>query len=1165
MKLAVRLGIAGTFLAGNIGLLAQPQAPTITEFSVGSPSNNSPSGITVGVDGALWYTDVIANQIGRITPAGDVTTFPIPTAGSQPSGIAMGRDGALWFTEYAADKIGRITTAGVITEYPLTAGSNPRSITSGPDAALWFTEAGSNKIGRMTTGGLLTAEYLIPTPGSSPWAIVLGPDTNLWFTEFVGNKIARISAAGLIIEYPIPTANSHPQGIVPGPDGAMWFAENAGRIGRLRKGSIVGTTEITPAVIYEYNVPVVGSSPVAIVSGLDGALWYTAANSNNLGRMTTEGVATEYPTTSSDSGIQQIVIGPDSAFWFTQGKSGQIGRAIFPVTTPFSNGYGSFNNFNNFPPSPRMAILGPDGAIWLSTLGAIARLTADGGLSMYTQSASSPFSGPNGIAAGPDGAMWFTQPNTAQIGRIAPAGTYSGYTVVACKFCGPYSIVAGPQQDLWFTEINGVNVGRITTAGVITEFPVGAITTGIALGPDGALWFLLRQDSSYIGRLTTQGQYTQYPLPSGYGYSITAGADGALWIPGTGKIARMTTAGVVTEFTGITGSPGQLTLGGDGALWFSTGASLGRITTSGSITQYPGSWPSASTAIGSDGALWATGNSGDFIGRTALPTGAGSNITKVIGSNVPGLQLNVDGLSYYTPATFQWPIGSLHSINAGTPTNNPGTRYSFRSWSDGQPQAHTIAASVAPTVLIANFTPQYQLTLAASPLAGGSLTANPSSPGNFYDAGTSVQVTAAPNPGYGFCCFIGSPSASTNPQSISMTAPISVQAVFNPNSCIFTLSSNRALDGGAGGTGSVNVSTPAGCTWSATSNVSWVTVTSSSLTSGNGTVTYTIDPATGGGRTGSITIAGQDFIITQSVPAAVSVTPASGSGLTQTFTMQFFDSGGLQNISVVNILISSALDGRGACYIAIQPTSTASGSVFLVNDAGDAGGPYQGMVLPGSSTIQNSQCKLEGSGSSISTNGGMFIVTLAVTFKASFAGNKIVYMAARNAVQSPGWSALGTWNVPGGTTTNPAVGAVTPARGTTTNQTYTFTFTGAKGWADISVANILINSGIDGRNACYLAFVPSSATSGSLLLVNDAGAAGGPYAGLVLPGSSSIQNSQCIVDGSASSVTTNGNTLTLTLAITFNHAFSGNQIFYMAVRSSSQSSDWQAVGSVTVQ
>jgi len=128
--------------------------------------------------------------------------------------------------------------------------------------------------------------------------------------------------------------------------------------------------------------------------------------------------------------------------------------------------------------------------------------------------------------------------------------------------------------------------------------------------------------------------------------------------------------------------------------------------------------------------------------------------------------------------------------------------------------------------------------------------------------------------------------------------------------------------------------------------------------------------------------------------------------------------------------------------------------------------------------------------------------------------------------------------------------------------TYTFTFTDTNGWQDIAVANVLINSAIDGRHACFLAFVPSGASGGSVLLVDDAGDAGGPYSGLVLPGSGAASNSQCTISGAGSSVSGAGNTLTLKLAITFTAGFAGNQVFYLAARSNTLNSGWQAAGTV---
>jgi streptogramin lyase len=48
-----------------------------------------------------------------------VQTFPVPSPASDLQQIVAGPDGALWFTEKGANNVGRITTAGQITEFPI--------------------------------------------------------------------------------------------------------------------------------------------------------------------------------------------------------------------------------------------------------------------------------------------------------------------------------------------------------------------------------------------------------------------------------------------------------------------------------------------------------------------------------------------------------------------------------------------------------------------------------------------------------------------------------------------------------------------------------------------------------------------------------------------------------------------------------------------------------------------------------------------------------------------------------------------------------------------------------------------------------------------------------------------------------------------------------------
>jgi streptogramin lyase len=80
---------------------------------------------------------------------GPVVEYPVPTVVSYPVSITAGPDGALWFSENYANNIGRITAGGVVTnEFPIpTAGSQPCGMAAGPDGNICFTECNGNNIG----------------------------------------------------------------------------------------------------------------------------------------------------------------------------------------------------------------------------------------------------------------------------------------------------------------------------------------------------------------------------------------------------------------------------------------------------------------------------------------------------------------------------------------------------------------------------------------------------------------------------------------------------------------------------------------------------------------------------------------------------------------------------------------------------------------------------------------------------------------------------------------------------------------------------------------------------------------------------------------------------------------------------------------------------------
>ncbi len=306
----------------------------------------------------------------------------------------------------------------------------------------------------------------------------------------------------------------------------------------------------------------------------------------------------------------------------------------------------------------------------------------------------------------------------------------------------------------------------------------------------------------------------------------------------------------------------------------------------------------------------------------------------------------------------------------------------------------------------------------------------------------------------------------------------------------------------------------------------------------------------------------RDRSLLSPVPAAGAVTPNSGEASARTFSFSFRDGQGVSDLSVINILINHSIDGRNACYLAYIVTTK---TLVLVNDGGDAGGPFAGaMALPSTGSIANSQCSISGIGSNVSTYGNMITLTLDISFSPTFGGRRILYTAARDqSANNSGWQANGIWTVPGGPVfgNGTTVTAISPARFAGQAMLLTSTFADTAGYRDLNVINLLINSALDGRSACYLAYVVST---GQLLLVNDSGDAGGPFAGsAILPGNGSVSNGQCRIDGASSSVTTGGNSITLQLGITFGDGFRGSRVVYAAARDSAgNNTGWQAAGTI---
>jgi virginiamycin B lyase len=278
----------------------------VTEYALSSPSAG-PEGIVAGADGNLWFTEIGAGKVGRITTSGTINEYG--PAGSQPYDIVAGKNNDLWYTDVVGG-IGNITTSGVISEYTTgLSGASPIGVTIDSSGTPWFTECTANEIANFSGGVVSTFTAGIPDP--SPFGITLGPDGNFWFAAQDGH-VVKATPAGALTPY---STTGPVQWITTGAGGDLWFTEGFGAgIGRIT----------TAGVLTEYPIPS-GNGAYGIAPGPDGNIWFTEQTSSKIASITTGGVITEFavPTTAE---IDFLTAGPDGAIWFTSESDGKIGK-----------------------------------------------------------------------------------------------------------------------------------------------------------------------------------------------------------------------------------------------------------------------------------------------------------------------------------------------------------------------------------------------------------------------------------------------------------------------------------------------------------------------------------------------------------------------------------------------------------------------------------------------------------------------------------------------------------------------------------------------------------------------------------------------------------------------------------------------------------------------
>ena len=280
-----------------------------------------------------------------------------------------------------------------------------------------------------------------------------------------------------IQEYPVP-AGSHPHDVAPAPDGGVWYtAQPLGELGRLDPQ----TGQVRRIKLGEK------SKPHGVIVGPDGAPWTTDGGLNAIVRVDpmTEKVSV-YPLPSGREGANPhtAVFDKRGVLWFT-GQSGIYGRLDPKVgkVEVFEAPKG---------PGPYGIAAAPDGTVYYASLAGsyIARLDPVTGAATVIEPPT-PKQGARRVWADSKGNVWVSEWNVGQLGRYDPAANTWKEWKLPGKNPGAYAVYVDDRDKVWLSDFGANALVRFDPAKEAFDvFPLPSSGANVRqlLGRHGEVW-----------------------------------------------------------------------------------------------------------------------------------------------------------------------------------------------------------------------------------------------------------------------------------------------------------------------------------------------------------------------------------------------------------------------------------------------------------------------------------------------------------------------------------------------------------------------------------------------------------------------------------------------------------------------------------------------------
>jgi YVTN family beta-propeller protein len=524
----------------------------------------------------------------------------------------------------------------------------------------------------------------------------------------------------------------------------------------------------------------------------------------------------------------------------------------------------------------------------------------------------------------------------------------------------PTGIAVTPDAAFVYVACQGVNAVSVIAAAtntVVATIPVGTTPVAIAISPNGAQAYVVNRGSTTVSVIDTTSRTVVGTITVGSRpVAVAFSPDGTrayvpnLWSTNVSIID--TASKTVTGTFATTSGPNAVAVAPNGRVYVSNNV--------GVVTVHSPTGTLLSTISGFTSPDWVavTPNGNRILvanangGSVSIADTTSNTITSTLptGTIPTALAITPDGTHAYVVNEYSL---SMSVIDLGTNTVTKNMAFIG---------AYPIGVAIQPPV---TGPPPCTFSLSATSASftasggPGSVTVTPSATCGSWTAVSNVPWITVTPPGGGTGAATVNYTVAGNPGTTTLTGTLTIAGQTYTVTetgipCTFSLSANSATFTSSGGPGSVNVTAPTGCAWTAVSNSGWATINSGASGNGNGSVGYTVGSNSSSlPLNGSLTIAGQTFNLTESgVACTFSLSASSGS---------FASAGGPGGVNVTSptgcawtavsnvgwVTVNSGASGSGngsvgftvgsnASSLTQNGTLTIAGLTYTVNETGVA-------------------------------------------------------------------------------------------------------------------------------------------------------------------------------------------------------------------------------------